>query len=492
MEEAQAIWTRTAEKISQFEADGPMARLRTWRAWKSWASTKGINPIRAEALQVQEFIMMQRKSGVHTEAMHRARWDHLKWWVVQLAAPVPLPEFIKPPKRISQGQVKDNQAAAADPEVHMQMEQALEELPAKDPHSIPLVGAMVICMSVLRFRHVQRSVLSKLTEHTLQGVCTRGKAKPGFRWAMPRFGPLGSDIGGRLWEAWKEASHKGVRRYLIFDERTKAPLSLGEFHKAVRSSLQKHAMIPNAGMYTSYSSRRCMPTIALMREASENEASALGEWQDKKDSKMPIRYAEVLERQASAAIAKLMQVELVKQVAKKARPVSWDTMRANIDSSMVEESRKVATSKFCGDTIIESTPDNMLKDIVQPERRFNLSGLAFKQLKYKRLRRQAELRAGQDRGDETQEQPAALSWCVNAYNSRQVLHIMDSDRQMPLCRANWKAGRQLAQPIAWGAKPEELRELGALCELLICTRCETRSDPVAMEQIRGIVRESAS
>ena len=146
---------------------------------------------------------------------------------------------------MTQGGVRDGRAVAADPEVHLQIEQVIMTMDPSDPHYASLLGSMIIYMAVLRFAHVQRSMLTKRCAFTLHGVCTRGKGRPGFRWLMPRFGPLGCDIGGRAWQQWYEASKIGVQQFLIADEQSGSVLKLDEFHKALRSSLAKHVKMSN-------------------------------------------------------------------------------------------------------------------------------------------------------------------------------------------------------------------------------------------------------
>eukprot|EP00974_Lingulodinium_polyedra_P069926 6765794-Lingulodinium_polyedra.AAC.1 len=67
--------------------------------------------------------------------------------------------------------------------------------PNHDYYGIGL-AMVAIWMAVLRFRHAQRCILMKLTKYQLQGAVLQGKGKPGYRWAMPRYGPLGCDVGG--------------------------------------------------------------------------------------------------------------------------------------------------------------------------------------------------------------------------------------------------------------------------------------------------------
>ena len=54
-------------------------------------------------------------------------------------------------------------------------------------------ACLLLAYATLRFRHVQRSKLTKLTEHILLGECSMGKSKhdgvrSGFHWISPAQG----------------------------------------------------------------------------------------------------------------------------------------------------------------------------------------------------------------------------------------------------------------------------------------------------------------
>ena len=111
-----------------------------------------------------------------------------------------------------------------------------------------------------------------------------------------------------------------------------------------------------------------MPTLALMRNASEEETCAMGEWQGNVVTFLLVQYAENGERQANAAIAKALQVELVRQAASRQRPLSWEKTRQLLGSIAVEECREKATEQFCSDAVVEETPAEKLQGLVAPAR----------------------------------------------------------------------------------------------------------------------------
>jgi hypothetical protein len=57
------------------------------------------------------------------------------------------------------------------------MEQTVQRLPEDDPHVVPLLGALTTAYSVLRFRHVQRSVGTQLEDDSARSLHQR-KGQP--------------------------------------------------------------------------------------------------------------------------------------------------------------------------------------------------------------------------------------------------------------------------------------------------------------------------
>ena len=93
------------------------------------------------------------------------------------------------------------------PEMHWHLS-AVRDPTAEEPLHIVAACMQMLWMSVLRFKHFQRSVPVKLTTHFFHAVCWKGKATPGFRWACPRWGPTGTDIGGTVWNAWTKCANR--------------------------------------------------------------------------------------------------------------------------------------------------------------------------------------------------------------------------------------------------------------------------------------------
>ena len=128
------------------------------------------------------------------------RFNHLRWMETNMGAPVRLNVSDRPAKQVASDGLPPEQRVASDPEVHIHLDHLLSRLTDIDPTRIVVAIIQLLWMSVLRFQHMQRSMPVRLTAHFLYGVCWKGKSIPGYRWACPRYGPTGADVGSCVWE----------------------------------------------------------------------------------------------------------------------------------------------------------------------------------------------------------------------------------------------------------------------------------------------------
>ena len=205
----------------------------------------------------------------------------------------------------------------------MQLDHVFRQLGGSDPARVIIAIIQLLWVSVLRFQHMQRSVPVGLTSELLYGICWKGKGKPAYRWACPRYGPTGEDICGCVWDAWQQLSKgRQVAPFgLLYGNGV--PFSLANFHTASRAILREHLGMLDTDMFSSYSLRRSMPTLAVMNGTHPDDADALGDWTSAKDNTMRIRYAD--SREERSATVKLTHVLLVRQMAHSQRALSWDT-----------------------------------------------------------------------------------------------------------------------------------------------------------------------
>ena len=94
----------------------------------------------------------------------------------------------------------DKQAPVAQPVLLRRLEESLHNaIDQHDPEWLALFGAWVMAMGCVRWEHIQRSRLLKVTTHTMVFECLRGKQRgrrAGFQWSCPRSAAsLDADFG---------------------------------------------------------------------------------------------------------------------------------------------------------------------------------------------------------------------------------------------------------------------------------------------------------
>ena len=155
-------------------------------------------------------------------------------------------------------------------------------------------------MGCLRFRHIQRSMLVKLTGSSMVFWCSRGKqqaVRTGFQWLIPRRTVVEQfDVGAAVLATVMAARRAGLQPTgIVFDLRSGEGLSPLCALQHVRSRLQSE--VDNVEDLTTYSFRGFGPSWALLVGLETEELVAMGDWQDKAPgSQVPSRCAAVSRR----------------------------------------------------------------------------------------------------------------------------------------------------------------------------------------------------
>ena len=368
---------RQVERLMEFEAGSIRSAMRTWSAWRAWCSASGVSELSPRAGAVQEFMCTPMRRDVVRRDLPLApsvpltRWNALRWVFEHLGSPVEPAARDKPRRRARAGPVVKHQRVACEPELALQIEEAWAALP---PGSVywPIGAAMLfLWMAVLRFKHAQRSCLVRLTSVVLEGVCHRGKRKPGFRWACPRFAPGGGDVGGALWKSWHaQVKSSGGLVYGTVLDHQGAVLGLGDFHRASRAFLAALVGTRDVDLFSSYSLRRSLPSVAEVRGATSDEADALGDWEASKEKVMRIRYADC--KEDSAAVAKLLQVAFITAAAGAGFELTWQRCREQAIRWPDQALRPRVLAAFAGATVEQRTDPALLQGVVQERRSISL------------------------------------------------------------------------------------------------------------------------
>ncbi len=266
-------------KVAVFEPEGIIQRLRYWRRFSTWASSVGImHPQAATADEVRRFFC-EFSSPIPT--LPRSIWNAMVWVGNHLGAPINIPRDAKPVLQAASASAEDGQVPAAPPELVRRLDWLLREsLQGGGGRVRLLMGVLVMIISWMRFRHLQRSIPTSLTKQLLWVMVTRSKrpdgtgARRGYRSAIPRFSPCGVDVGQFLWNSWHSASEsRGKAQPGLIIDTEGGIISLRAFNVGVQRIIANSRLTPTPELVTSYSWRRGTDSMGEARGLDPVELS---------------------------------------------------------------------------------------------------------------------------------------------------------------------------------------------------------------------------
>ena len=176
---------------------------------------------------------------------------------------------------------------------------------------------LLLTYAVLRFAHLQRSVIARVLDNGIAARASLGKRRSQgrrrpFEWRAPRLGATGLDLGAAVHEqlarSFSDQAHPGfflpdfspprstLQTASGFSAR---PMSLGRFSRLSQHMFQQAPFClsdMDAALLTSYSARRVLPTIAELARFDPHEMLLVGDWKGARgecpDTSMPMRYAD--------------------------------------------------------------------------------------------------------------------------------------------------------------------------------------------------------
>ena len=470
-------------RIATTDANTIRSAIRTWRHWCAWCQAHTENPLDPTDAAPAAFLYAPTQTGHPSQVPKTApttRFNHLRWLETFAGAPVHLQASDRPSRHTAHGGLPPEQRPASDPEVHVRLDSLLTKLHKTDPTRIVVAIIQLLWMSVLRFQHMQRSIPLRLTAHFLYGLCWKGKGKPGYRWACPRHGPAGADVGGCVWDAWASLPKGagGPPFGLLYNNGS--PLSLAQFHTASRSVLANGLGMKDADIFSSYSLRRSMPTLAEMNETHPDDADALGDWTAARSCKMRIRYAD--NREERAAVVKLTHVLLVRRLACTQTPLSWDACRHLLCSTDKTAVSSQANQMMACDSTQHETPARMCDGFSRPKRRFNIAALP---------RRTGHVDQGSALGSTAMTNHLPVSedgaldssqpksqvganrrWIMVKHKGAPHVHLMPEEGDIPLCRRRrGRLGKPITRLQSMGVGLPDLIRVGWSGPDAVCSVC---------------------
>ena len=415
----------------------------------------------------------------------------MKWIVANLGAPINTDASHEPSGRTAGHDLPPDQRTATDPEVHIQLDYFLGRLRTEDPATLIVATIQLLWLGVLRFQHMQRSVPVKLTLHFFYAVCWKRKNKPGYRWACPRYGPTGTDIGGIVWANWQRTA-KGLQQppFGLMYEKSRVPFSLQNFNAASRADLQKHLGMQETELFSSRSLRRSMPTVAETRETHPDDADALGDWTASKDSKMRMRIRYADSREERAVSVKTEHMLVVRRVIDFKSALDWRTCRhllTKIDKAAISAQ---ANHMLAFDSTIGETPKHLLKDLVKAKRKFNIVAITA-HMRARKTQHQQPPKAVQGNGQQPVHEPvlpmtvhgASRRWVMVKFQGAPRIHLLPEDSETPLCRRRrGSVGKPLVRLEGSGTGIAYLNSMswGISCVCTICVQMLPEAERVAI------------
>ena len=324
--------------------------IRTWQELRSFASALKVDVATITALQLATFIQQN-------ETTTRA-YNSLHWMVKNLKLPFDVSLVTKQSKRAhpSKFGTGAKQAPVFPPVAIHELENVMDRMAGHVKWTV-LFAAHCMLFGVVRYAHIQRSVIRSITDVAINFWCYKGKqvaSRQGFFWAAPRLTINGVDLWPLLVDQLQHvADRKKIKledlKGVCFDLEEMQPLSISGFLQVLRYFLNHILEDPDS--LTSYSLRRVAPTWATLAQLSEVDKLALGNWVDQGVSvgQTPARYSAAKLR--SSTLLKLCLLGAAQNFSWK---VSWK------DVSHDEVQRQLLVDKPAMDTLMAQADEEIL------------------------------------------------------------------------------------------------------------------------------------
>ena len=226
-------------------------------------------------------------------ALNSLRWlckhGQLGWDVSSLVAPT------------SRSRKADKtQALVVLPPMFPFLEERVEQLwQVQDVRWSSLLASWIVGAGCLRYKHVQRSVIRKLSKSTIHCKCTKGKQarqRTEISFCLPAVFNSGFPWAQKVIEQMEKLPLEAQSKCGLCFDSLGQPWPLNDVTQTARSIFAEAVSTPEE--MKSYSWRRMPSTAAHTMGLSPLDLSALGDWVNKRDlpqeSKMPMHYSGAL------------------------------------------------------------------------------------------------------------------------------------------------------------------------------------------------------
>ena len=336
------------------------AALRLMQRWRRHCAESNIEPWQPSSIHVAIWLRSLKERG--PTAPHGA-YATLKWVEKKLGL-----DFHTSSDRVrGQSAVPQCHTESQAKPLTLSLILGLESLICSRNQAVGALALtwLLLTYAVLRFAHLQRSVILRVLDNGIAAKASLGKRRSQgrrrpFEWRAPRFGVAGCDIGSAVHEhLGRSFGDKTQPGFFLPDFApprcalqtatgfSAKPMSLGRFSRLSQQMFQQAPFSlsdMNAALLTSYSARRVLPTIAELVRLDPHEMLLVGDWKgargDFPDISMPMRYAD--QKLYTSLSVKTELVCVIQHVARQGHAIdTWDGLSAHFPSRL--ESKRLAS-----------------------------------------------------------------------------------------------------------------------------------------------------
>ena len=255
-----------------------------------------------------DFVDMDNFLHQGTMAPTRAL-NALRWLCKHSGAPGEVGRLRISPELRKKATSTKSQALVVEPGMLQLLEERIESMcRGGDPRWTCLLGSWLVATGCLRYQHLRRSTVRRISPLVFHGHCRKGKqrhARGGFDWCAPAEFASGFNWTVDWLKAWKALSPVAQKSAGICFDRRGTPWNIAEVHLCQSIFAE---FLDNTEQLTTYSWRRMLPTVGHILNLSSSDLCSLGDWQDK--SKEPAEAGMAL-RYSSARYAQSLRNEIL-------------------------------------------------------------------------------------------------------------------------------------------------------------------------------------
>ena len=336
------------------------AALRLMRRWRRHCAESNIEPWKPSSIHVAIWLRSLQERG--PTAPHGA-YATLKWVEKKLGF-----DFHSSSDRVrGQSAVPQCHTESQAKPLTLSIILGLESLVGSQNHAVGALALtwLLLTYAVLRFAHLQRSVILRVLDNGIAAKASLGKRRSQgrrrpFEWRAPRWGVTGCDLGSAVHQHLARNFGGEVQPGFFLSDfspprctlqtatgfSTKS-MSLGRFSRLSQHMFQQAPFglsAMDAALLTSYSARRVLPTIAELARLDPHEMLLVGDWKGARkeclDISMPMRYAD--QKLHTSLCVKTELVCIIQHVSRHGHATdTWDGLSANFPPRL--ESKRLAS-----------------------------------------------------------------------------------------------------------------------------------------------------